>query len=352
VIDPALRLLQGATDADQAQRELASLVETRVKPLVSKIVARKLSGQGPNRAFRAEDVEDVIADAILVLVKRLQRLREDRDAAAIERLDDYTAVVAYSACAHHLRQRFPERSRLKNRLRYVLEHDRRFALWTVPDAGLYCGFAQWRETAPSAAIRERLAALEGAPERWPATWGRAANGTTGALARMLDAIFERSEGPVDLDDLTELVATIWHLDRRPQEPGESSIDRLAGTQIGPEEAIDQRRAAARLWAEIQQLPVRQRVALLLNLRDGQGAGLLWILPTTGVASIRAIASALEMPAEELAALWRGLPLDDNAIAAKLGCSRQQVINLRMAARKRLSNRLGNLAGRSASRIDT
>lgn len=352
MLDPALRALQGANDAAQAQRELESLIEARVAPLVRRIVARKLSGHGPNRLFRSEDLEDVIADALLVLVKRLQRVREDPQAETIERLDDYTAAVAYSACAHHLRRRFPERSRLKNRLRYLLDHDRRFALWTVPDAGLHGGFSRWRGMVSSAATRDRVAVVEREPDRWPPAWGDASRGTTARFAQMLGEIFERVEGPVDLDELTSLVATIGQLDRREPGTSEYPIDRLADTQIGPEEAIDQRRVAARLWSEIQALPVRQRVALLLNLRDGQGAGLLWILPTTGVASVRSIAAALELPAADLAALWSRLPLDDNAIADRLGCSRQQVINLRMSARKRLSNRLGNLAGFSASRNET
>jgi hypothetical protein len=41
----------------------------------------------------------------------------------------------------------------------------------------------------------------------------------------------------------------------------------------------------------------------------------------------------------MAALWGRLPLDDHAIAARLECTRQQVINLRMAGRKRLATRL-------------
>ena len=40
-------------------------------------------------------------------------------------------------------------------------------------------------------------------------------------------------------------------------------------------------------------------------------------------------------------LWNELPLPDNAVAARLGCTRQQVINLRMAARKRLAHRLAD-----------
>ena len=98
--------------------------------LVRRIVGRKLGGHGSN-TFRSDDIEDVTADAVLVLVKRLQRVRDDPAADDIERLDDYTAAVAYSACAHHLRRRYPERSRLPHRLRYLLGHDRLFGLWAL-----------------------------------------------------------------------------------------------------------------------------------------------------------------------------------------------------------------------------
>jgi hypothetical protein len=78
-------------------------------------------------------------------------------------------------------------------------------------------------------------------------------------------------------------------------------------------------------------------------------------PVTGIASVRAIAGTLELPVEELAHLWQKLPLDDNTLSERLGCTRQQVINLRMSARKRLTHRLaihdrssGNLQRFSAS----
>jgi hypothetical protein len=59
-----------------------------------------------------------------------------------------------------------------------------------------------------------------------------------------------------------------------------------------------------------------------------------------VAGIRQIAEILEFPAEEFAAMWNVLPMDDLAIAAKLGVTRQQVINLRKSARERLLRRIG------------
>ena len=100
-------------------------------------------------------------------------------------------------------------------------------------------------------------------------------------------------------------------------------------------ALTDRQELERLWGEIEQLPVRQRHALLLNLRDADGHGVIFMLPFTGLVTMRGIAEVLEIPAPELAALWRTLPLDDAAIAMRLSITRQQVINLRKSARARL-----------------
>ena len=51
-----------------------------------------------------------------------------------------------------------------------------------------------------------------------------------------------------------------------------------------------------------------------------------------------------MPAPELAALWPDLPLEDAAIAERLGLTRQQVINLRKSARARLGRRMREPVG--------
>jgi len=88
-----------------------------------------------------------------------------------------------------------------------------------------------------------------------------------------------------------------------------------------------------LWVELRELPVNQRHAVLLAL-DG-----IEQMPACGVASVRELAAALELPLAEFAGLWSGLPLADAAIAARLRLTRQQVINLRKSARERLSRRL-------------
>ena len=107
----------------------------------------------------------------------------------------------------------------------------------------------------------------------------------------------------------------------------------------PPSTLEQRTYLQRLWKEICELPLRQRMVLLLNPKDAYGSSQLEMLPFTGVATIRQIARVLEFDEEEFATLWYELPIEDAQIAKRLDLTRQQVINLRKAARQRLARRM-------------
>jgi hypothetical protein len=116
-----------------------------------------------------------------------------------------------------------------------------------------------------------------------------------------------------------------------------------------------------LWKEIIQLTPRQRLALLLNPPGGE----VEVFHLNGIATIPEIAAALqitneqfeliwrELPMgsedrrivqslgtcdEKFAFLWNHLPLPDAMIAKFLNVNRQDVINLRMLARRRLRSK--------------
>ena len=117
------------------------------------------------------------------------------------------------------------------------------------------------------------------------------------------------------------------------------LDKSADGRPSPEAEASSREHLTRLWEEIMLLPLRQRTALLLNLRDERGASAIEIFPFCGVATVGALADALGLERNALAELWPSLPLDDLAIAERLGATRQQVINLRRCARERLARRM-------------
>jgi DNA-directed RNA polymerase specialized sigma24 family protein len=335
--DPLLQAFTNAPDDAAADAALETLLAEHVVPLVRKVAARKLRSFGGSR-FRSEDVEDVIGDATLVMVDRLTELRRAPGAEPIESLLDYTAAVAHHACAHHFRRRHPERARLKNRLRYVFAHRAGLAVWDVAGAGAVCGLAAWQGSEPRPAAmlaHDAVAAL-----------GPSALGSTDALAASVESLLRSLGGPIELDALVGLMAGLFAIDA----PRVVAVEAAPAPHPAREEAIDRRRAVERVWLEIADLPVRQRLAVLSSLRDSGGASLLWVFPVLGIASIRRIAEVLGWPHDEMAAVWAQLPLDDNQIAARLQCTRQQVINLRQAARKRLANRRDR-AGAGAARYD-
>ena len=103
--------------------------------------------------------------------------------------------------------------------------------------------------------------------------------------------------------------------------------------------VEKRIFLERLWEEVRRLPLNQRAALLLNLREAEGGGCIALFPATGVATFRQLADTLEMSPEKFAELWNELPLEDARIADLLQLTRQQVINARKSARERLTRQL-------------
>src|ERR1700682_3659551 len=124
VNDERLRpLIVGVDDAARSAAIDAVLLLAR--PTVHRVL-----GHARTSSLRTEDVEDIEATVNLRLFRRLQlaRLYEDE---AIRSLDEFAATLTYNVVYDVLRRRFPERTRLKSRLRYLLTHDRRLGMWHV-----------------------------------------------------------------------------------------------------------------------------------------------------------------------------------------------------------------------------
>jgi len=331
MLDPLLRRFMDAANDTEERSELDMIIGQHALPLAKVIAARKLRSY---RGSSAADQEDVAAETMVTLVARLRSARLDPQQAPIENFSNYAAAVTHSVCSHHIRRRYPERARLKDRLRYLFSSDPRLALWTTSKDELAAGRAEWRGREIDPAVEQRT-------RDWIArdglNWaGMSRAELTAAIWKLLNTAGE----PVEFEWLVSAAASAAEI----IEPRGTRDPALLASPEPPQDVLaGQRRFLARAWEEVAKLPLKQRVALLLNLRDANGGGLLWLLPVLGVATIRQIARILEIPDREFAGLWREIPMDDAAIGERLQCSRQQVINLRMSARKRLVNHLGEIS---------
>lgn len=310
--------LPAASTEEEKARALEALVLQRAEPVVRRVVRARLRDDA---SWAGQDAEDVRSRALMRVVARLRGALQGGQ--PVHDVEGYAAAVARRACDDHLREKYPYRWRLKNQLRYVLSHDPRFALWEAPD-GWQAGLAGWRSERPVPTPR----------------WPPACPGPV-SPADFLAALFAQSGGPLHFEAVVSCAAGCWPVrDRRPRDVGRLA-DRLRADACT---TVAERLELGRLWREILTLPLRQRVALLLNLRDDDGGDAIAVFPATGVASVGQIAAAIEVPEADLARIWSRLPLEDQEIAARLGITRQQVINLRKSARARLARRTGRSGG--------
>lgn len=288
----------------------------------------------------------------------------------------YAAALAYHQCSQRRRALSPAWHSLKNRLRYFCNVNPGYAVWENEAGALLCGFAAWQHQPANPAAPDVLETLQSAA--W-SVLPAALHGVDLRLLKrpdwegLLEAAFQHLEAPVELDELVTILADAFAVEETKEvsttgdgEDPDSGArhQEFADTQATPEEALRQRQYLRALWQEICQLRPQQRLAYLLNFRDGDGD--LHIFALNGVATLAQIGRILQISDEQFECLWRELPMDeatrreykrlstydekfaalslhipleDLLIASLLGGKRQQVINLRRLTRDRLSNRL-------------
>jgi len=346
-IDDLLVRFINAPGDTESEALLEQLICHQALPLITNIVGFKLRASSW-RAFSGRDgqeADDISGEVILRLLRLLRDHKASPEDNPIENLRSYIAVMAYNASDAYLRKKYPRRSSLKNKVKYILTHQRGLALWDTEDGMTLCGLASWQrlEIDKPGPLRLDQGGREIRDFLLQSFEGKALEKIK--PADQISAVFEFLGYPLEIDDLVTAMADVWEVrDVQPEgEWDEPELDNLPRLEPDPverlDDTLDQRARIKQAWCEMVLLPVRQRVALLLNLRDDRGGSALAILPLLNIASIREIADVLEMAAEDLAALWNELPLEDAAIARRIGATRQQVSNLRKCARERLLRRL-------------
>lgn len=336
--DPLLTPYLASAGEEQARAALARIIDEHAGPVIRGVIRSRRSGFSD--AGAGPDAGDVYNEAVALLLTRLDGLRGG--AEPVSDLTAYAAVVAHNACHAHLRQKFPRRWQLKNRLRYLLRNHAGLALWQAEGGDWLCGLDDARPYEGSRrAGLERLQALRDAPGTLAGFGPRGSDPASARLAALVPAVLEWAGAPVEFDALVSVVADMQGVTDEVLDADEGAAQELKDERADVGDAFERRQFFARLWEEVCALPVRQRAALLLNLREAQ-ENVITLLPALGVASIRAVSEALEIPYAEFLRLWNELPLEDAAIAERLRLTRQQVINLRKSARARLARRLRGL----------
>ncbi len=332
--DSVLALFLTAKSELISDELLRALIDEHADPIIKKILRSKLrvslNGRGSQEN---QDALEIAGDLRATIISTLRDLRQNPKQTPIASFPDFVAIKTYSACADYFRERHPQRWRLKGLLRRRLRQNPRFALWQAEDKRWYAGFSVRQETRSTA---ELLDATDFVP---------ADDQFSDAQMKsdeFLGDLFERRGGPIGFDEVVSIAAETWHIHDHPAESTDISgpeSHQFVSSEPRIDLALEQRLFFQQVWLEVCQLPVLQRAALLLNLRDSSDGGVISFLPFLGVASKEDLARLLEMPYANFQKLWNELPLDDSRIAQMFGITRQQVINLRKTARERLARRM-------------
>jgi hypothetical protein len=339
-IDSLLEPLLSPTTDDEVDEFLSQVITTHAEPVIKGIIRHKLHLNSLGGIEQA-DADDIHQEVVMQLLAALHRLRQHPAAYPVGDLRGLTAVITHRVCSRWMRRRFPERHSLKNRLSYLFTRHCNFALWQGENGRLVAGLAKWRGRNGNAgderveqllADEELLSRIRVLRSGKHVEWGSS-----------LTLIFDRLGAPIKLDRLVSFLSKLLQVEDRPIESIDQleDLNRLNVPSAQPDAArqTESRLFLRRLWEEVRQLPLNQRAALLLNLRDQDGQGCLALFPALRIATFRQIAEALEISAEELAELSKGLPIEDARIAELLRLTQRQVINARKSARQRLTRRL-------------
>ncbi len=359
--DPTLQPYLQAIEEKEALHELEALL-SQVESTIRAVIRRRWSHSTTASEQDRQRAEDIFGEVVYQLVARLREIRSapvpphtmvpgsptegggSSRSPSISNFRAFAATIAARVCDAYVREKYPNRNRLRRRLEYLLGEQspvRGLAVWTSAEGRRLAGFAQWRDRNRRPAGGAHYRRLLENPQDVVKSQFAHADPAQVDPSELLAAFFDGLGGPIEFDELVGLMARVWSVTDEPVEALEEDQESpfLSGNGPGVETIVVRMEYLQALWSEIRQLPTRQAAALLLNLRDPGGNGLIALLPITRTASLTEIAGAIGMEPVELARIWNGLPMDDLRLGELLGCTRQQVINLRRSARERLARRM-------------
>ncbi len=327
---------------DHLASNVAGRLMATIAPLIEKIVAanlRNLPGI-PSHFSQLQDIPDVRQEVMIRLLTYFKSLREKAEPNLVRDLDAYVATVSYNCCYEYKQRKYPQRFRLKKKLQYLFTHHPSLGIWQDESQEWFGGLREWGGDLRHWQIQAPQRTQQLLNDRLPTGLQHVPDATLrrNSAAEQLVGLFDWSQEFIHLGDLITIFQKWWNLSDETVQLEEYFLSQPLDI-LKVETALENSKKLKTVWSEIVLLPLAQRKALLLNLRDSVDRELVTLLPVLEIASLREIAASLEITPENLAQVWNSLPLNDQQIATEMGLERRQVINLRRTARERLMRRL-------------
>lgn len=334
-----------AKNEPERQHRLDELLRVRAAPIVRQILRRKLgfyvSSQGINE--HNQDAEDLYQEAMMRILQVLHELQTGAVTTDIENYEHYVARVASNICIDFLRAKSPARTRLKDSLRDLFRRHKDLVSWEYENE-ILCGFAVWRNTGKTAFSEQASRDIEAKSESFQLARFADEDVRTAPLPQIAAELFDWIGGPVEIDVLVRIMASLLDVRERPLESLDDLVTspwetHFAGSAPSSESALQAKELLKRLWGALIRLPSEQRDAFCLGFEDQAGQDLFSALLGAGVVTFKDLAKGLDRSVEEVARLRMLVPMDSAAVAAELNASRDNVYKWRFRAVQRLKAEL-------------
>jgi RNA polymerase sigma factor (sigma-70 family) len=335
-----------ASNESERQKRLDELLTLRAAPIVRQTLRRRLgfyvSSQGINA--NNQDAEDLYQEAITRIVQVLHELKTPSTTIDIENYERYVARVAANICIDFIRAKSPARTRLKDSLRDLFRRHKDLVCWEF-ESEILCGFAVWRNTGKTVFSEQASLDIEVKLESFRLARFADEDVRTAPLPQIAAELFDWIGGPVEIDVLVKIMASLLDVREQPVE----SLDELvtppsdihfARSAPSSESTLQAKELMERLWHAIKRLPPEQRDAFCLGFEDEAGQDLFSALLGAGVVTLKDLAKGLSRSVEEVGRLRMRVPMDSAAVAAELNATRDNVYKWRFRAIQRLKAELG------------
>ena len=335
-----------AGESDEQRDLLAKLVVEEAAPLVRQMIRYRLHFYLTERGISHAhpDAEDLYHDILARLVRALQRLASDKSPPNIRDFRQYAQRVAANGCNDSLRLKYPQRTRLRDRIRDLLERQPEFQIWRGEDEVTLCGLAGWQDRTPMPETSIRLQKLEFDLQRFE-PYRRRGEGT-GQLVPILHELFGLIEGPVDLEAVVRVAAFLLEIQEAQYESldDENGVVEFSARMVNMEDPtierhLDEVIALRRIWKIWLTLPGHLRETFFFSFSTSRGDDLLSLLVQGGVAKPSEVARELGIPLDRLMALWKLMPMRNVDLALMWSVDRQQVNKWRFQALRMIEKRM-------------
>jgi hypothetical protein len=343
----------------QNDREADRCLDSLHAEFISPVVRRELAGElrrshALNEAQLHQEAEAFRELDVLVagrVVERLIRLRasvhstSDTANAPIRYFNAYIQTAVQNAVTDYLRKKRPGRRSLDLSLQAALKASSDLAVWQISRSADFtewrCGRHEWRDAFRSPVLLRNELSLQ----------KKLLQGIVYVSRReSLATIFHIVSAPLLYDDLLNFLASVWDVEAPFRASMTEASQLRAPTLTGKVSDLPERIATRigtlqEIWEAVTKLSTAQAATLLLRLPPSDRVGFLEEFIRLGITNESDIAKAVGLPEAILSDLLPELPLDDRAIADRIGVDFDDVRRIRQDAQRRLERMRVNVEGR-------